>query len=391
MAQRLDRARVLAYRAWAQGLHGTVRVGDLDALSVGLQDTPAGSAVLALRQRTRTPVPLDRPDLVLALTMRGAPHLHRRDDLPLIRAALRPRDNESLRAFLGGFGDTLVASGADGPAVLTQVADTMRARFPGATPTKGELSSAINPDVPELVRPWCARCGSAHVDDGLFRLATLYAGIELVPGDDRRLRFRLGPAEQAGATAGDLSGRDGPVAAGRDGPAAVELLRAAVRLAGPLTLGDLVSWLDTRPVTAPPDWLRPLWADLAGELVAVEVDGEALFAAADMVQALGEVPAAPPVRLLPPRDQYLLGRRTFLVPDRALAKEVWRPVGSPGALVLDGELAGTWRARTSGRTLRLAVTPRRALTAGQRGDLERQAEVVAAARGHDGKVVVALA
>lgn len=369
MALRLDRAQVIAYRAWVQGLHGT---GVLDVLTLGLQDTPAGSAALALRHRTREP--LDQPDFVLALTVRGSPHLHRRADLPMLRAALRPHDNQMLRAYLGGFGDTLLASGADGPALLTEVAEKMRATFPGEVATKGELSGAVSEGLPDVVRPWCEGCGTAHVADGMFRLATLYAGVELVPGEDRRLRFRLAPEAPA-------EEQDGHAAATR-------LLAAAVRLTGPLTLGDLVLWLDTRSVTAPPDWLRPVWSGLADQLVAVEVDGQELHVTGDLADVLGDAPAPPPVLLLPPRDAYLLGHRPFLARDRALAKEVWRPIGSPGALVVDGEVAGTWRARKSGKRLQLTVTPHRKLTARHRTAVDEQAEVVAHARAHEGKVVV---
>jgi hypothetical protein len=400
MAPRLDRAQVLALRAWVQGLHGTVGLADLDALTVGLQDTPAGSAALALRQRTAGAEPVDQPDLVQALTVRGAPHLHRRADLPLVRAALRPRDNQMLHSFLGGFGDTLVAAGADGPALLDLVARELRAVFPGDTArtggtagtgetagtgdtagtggiaSKGELSGAVTPRVPEVARPWCASCGVAHVADGLFRLATLHAGLELVPGDGRRLVFRMST--------------DPPAGEPHDAAATARLLRAAVRLAGPLALGDLVSWLDTRAVTSPPGWLRPVWADLTARLVEVEVDGVTLHADAEAIDALGDVPAPPPVLLLPPRDLYLLGHRPFLVPDRGLARELWRPVGSPGAVVVAGEPAGTWRARKSGRTLRLTVSTARELTARQRKALETQADVVAAARHHEGAVAVAV-
>lgn len=376
MAHRLDRARVLAHRARVQGLHRTAGPADLDALTVGLQDTPGGSAALALYQRTGAAEPLDRPDLALALTMRGSPHLHRRADLPLVRAALRPRDNGMLRAYLGGFGDTLIASGTDGPALLTRVARELRAVFPGGTAGKGELSGAVTPRVPELVRPWCEGCGVAHVADGLFRLATLYAGIELVPGDGRRLVFRMS--------------EDEPGAEDHDGAATARLLRTVVRLAGPLVLGDLVRWLDTRSVTAPPDWLRPVWADLAERLVEVEVDGTTLHADAEMVDGLGDAPAPPPLLLLPPRDLFLFGHRPLLVPDRALAKELWRPVGSPGAVVVDGEPAGTWRARKSGRTLQLTVSTHGELAARHEKALGEQAEVVAAARGHEGKVAVTI-
>jgi hypothetical protein len=89
---------------------------------------------------------------------------------------------------------------------------------------------------------------------------------------------------------------------------------------------------------------------------------------------------------LPPRDAYLLGHRPFLAPDRALAKGVWRPIGSPGVLVVGGE----WRARKSGRTLALTVSPQGKLTAAQRKRLDEQAGMVAAARDHGGKVVVAI-
>jgi hypothetical protein len=292
----------------------------------------------------------------------------------LLRAALWPRDNDALRAYLGGYGDTLVASGADGPALLEQVAAELRDVFPGEVATKGELSGAVTPRLPEIARPWCEGCGVAHVADGLFRLATLYAGIELVPHGGRQLRFRLASGTPAVAENGTIT----------------ELLRAYLRLAGPAMPGDLAMWLDTRSVTAPPAWLRPSFDELTGELDDVRVDGLAMRAHTDTVAAMGEAPEPPPVLLLPPRDAIALGTRAFLVPDRALAKTVWRPVGSPGVVLLDGELAGTWRARQSGRVLRLTVTVHRALTARQRSTVEEQAAIVAAARGHDGKTEVDL-
>lgn len=374
MSVELDRAAVLAHRAWVQGLHGTATVDDPGVLTVGLQDTPAGSAALGLRQRTVEPPELDRPELALALTVRGSPHLHRRDDLPLIRAALWPRDNDTLRAYLGGYGDSLIASGADGPALLEQVATAMREVFPGETATKGELSGAVTPRLPGIARPWCAGCGVAHVADGLFRLGTLYAGIELVPHDGRRLRFRLAPGPPTIA-AGDRI---------------TELLRAYLRLAGPMTLGDVVMWLDARSVTAPPGWLRPSFDELADELTEVRVSGTTLRAHAEAVASVDAAPDPPPVLLLPPRDAIALGSRAFLVPDREVAKTVWRPVGSPGTVLVDGEIAGTWRGRESGRVLRLTVTMHRTLTAKQRTRVEEQGEVVAAARGHDGNTELEL-
>lgn len=374
MAVDIDRAALLAHRVRVQGLHGNATLDELDVLAVGLQDTPGGSAALGLRQRTGEPHRPDVPELALVLSVRGSPHLHRRADLPLLRAALRPKDNDMLRANLGAYGDELIAAGADGPALLVRVADELRAAFPGEEPTKGELSGAVSPRLPAIARPWCAGCGVEHVAEGLFRLGTLFAGIELVPHEGRRQRFRLAKGKPAVARGDTLT----------------DLLRTYARLAGPATLGDLVAWLDTRAVTAPPGWLKPSFDELADELDEVLVDGTALRLHTDAVAAVRDAPKPPPVLLLPPRDAMSLGSRRFLVPDRAMAKTVWRAIGSPGTVLVDGDIAGTWRARKSGKALRLAVSVPRTLTARQRAEIEHQGAVVAEARGHDGKTEVEL-
>jgi Winged helix DNA-binding domain len=169
-----------------------------------------------------------------------------------------------------------------------------------------------------------------------------------------------------------------------------ELLRTYLRLAGPAALADLVAWLDTRSVTAPPGWLRPSFDELAGELEEVRIDGVTTHAHVDAVAAAGDAPDPPPVLLLPPRDAITLGARAFVIPDRAVAKTVFPPIGSPGTVLLGGEIAGIWRARKSGRVLRLTVTAHQPLTAAQRTKVEEQGAIVAAARGHDGKTEVTL-
>ena len=51
-------------------------------------------------------------------------------------------------------------------------------------------------------------------------------------------------------------------------------------------------------------------------------------------------------RLLPSGDAYFLlqgGDRPLLVPDAARRGELWTPRVWPGALLVDGEVRGTWR------------------------------------------------
>jgi hypothetical protein len=54
------------------------------------------------------------------------------------------------------------------------------------------------------------------------------------------------------------------------------------------------------------------------------------------------------LRLLGPFDPYLqLRDRDLLVADAARRKVLWPTIGRPGAIVLDGEIVGTWRPKSS--------------------------------------------
>ena len=87
-------------------------------------------------------------------------------------------------------------------------------------------------------------------------------------------------------------------------------------------------------------------------------------------------------RAPPPHDPYLDTRdRDVLLPDKALQKLVWRTVGNPGAVVLDGRISGMWTARTVRDRLELSVTAWQAFSARQQSMLEIRAQEYAAFRG----------
>jgi len=351
----LDRPAVLAHRAWRHGLHGDDNAG---VLRIGLQDAPSGSAEHGLAVRTDDPRAGDDPELVRVLSVRGAPHVHRRADLPRVRSELRPRAPEDLRIWLGGHGPAFLAAGVDPLAVLDQAVSLLRERFPAAPQArKGELSGAISPDLPAPARPWCAGCGTEHVIENLFRLATLLAGLEL-DRSDRHLVFRP-PRKPVTDPLPDGS-----------------LLRAFAGYAGPIREGDASAWLVSGALGGVP---KPRgWTEIFAELAPVQLGGAEYRMD---LSGFGDAPPPPPLVLLPPRDPYLLGHRAFLVPDREIAKRVWRPQVSPGVLVVDGEVAGTWRQRISGRSLYLHLTPFGRLRKGSRAAVGDQAELLAAVRG----------
>jgi hypothetical protein len=359
----VERQRVIALRAHLHGLHGGHDPDRLGVLALGLQDAPPGSAELGLAVRTADPRASDGADLVRVLGVRGAPHLHRRADLPRLRAELRPRRPEELLGWLAGHGPAFLDSGVDGLAVLDQVVDLLRSRFPGEQATKGELSGAISPALPAPARPWCEACGAEHVIENLFRLGTLLAGLELDRGD-RRLVFRP-PKEPLG----------------REPKPDGSLLRAFARYAGPIKAADVTAWFVSGALSAKEVPTPHGWADIVDNLGPVTVDGEALIMSPDELATIDDAPPPPPACLLPPRDPYLLGNRTFIVSDREIAKRVWRAQVSPGVLLIDGEVRGIWRQTTSGRTLTVQVTPFGKPRAGVRRAVSDQAALLAAVRG----------
>jgi hypothetical protein len=80
--------------------------------------------------------------------------------------------------------------------------------------------------------------------------------------------------------------------------------------------------------------------------------------------------------------------RDLLVPSRDQQKEVWKVLGNPGVVLVDGEIAGVWRAKMAGRKrIDLTVTPFGSLTAKARKAVEAEADQVARARGADESTV----
>ena len=94
------------------------------------------------------------------------------------------------------------------------------------------------------------------------------------------------------------------------------------------------------------------------------------------VPMLDDPPLAGGARLLPAGDPFLAQRdRATLLPDKARQRAVWRPVGSPGLVLMTGRPVGIWRAKQAGGRLRVTVE-----AFGSLGDRQRTAIEQAASR-----------
>jgi Winged helix DNA-binding domain len=124
--------------------------------------------------------------------------------------------------------------------------------------------------------------------------------------------------------------------------ARLELARRYLHVLGPATPGAFARWAGVmvRAAMTTFESLRP-------SLTAVRTPvGDAWILTSDEPLFGADPAPAAPARLLPSGDAYYLlwgEDRALLVPDHDRRGELWTPRVWPGAVLLDGEIAGTWR------------------------------------------------
>ncbi|MEU1249892.1 winged helix DNA-binding domain-containing protein [Micromonospora arida] len=351
----VDRHQVMNFRVRAQQLdrdEGTL--ADTAVLDLGVQNTGPDGARWALAVRGVDVTAVSDTDLVLLWTVRGAPHLYRRADVAKVAAAVDPFSEADAGKRIYDAAKPLKAAGIDTLVALDEIADRMRAIV--STPTvKGDVSGRLATMLPEPYLRFCRPCDATHLYEMPFRLAAVRAGLELQLGTSPPVLRRITGFRKA-AAAGDR----------------FDLIRAYLRLLGPATPKQVADYLD-----APVKDVKAHWPE---DVIEVTVDREArsLLAADEesLESADGRV-----TRLLGPFDLFLQAKdRATLVPDTAHAKELWPVLGRPGAVLVDGELVGTWRPRKSGRTFTVAVQPWHRLSDATRKAITTQAEHLAAYR-----------
>lgn len=358
----MKRERVQWFRIARQGLGERRREVPAEAFRCPASDFSRDAALLALLARVEGigregyDDAVDSGALVLAPTLRAALHVQAPDDFALFGRALLATGDAELAQQLGRQARGLLAAGeiAAGDA-LDEVAEATEATLAnGRKLDKNELHQGLRERVREELMPWCKGCESHHVAPMLWRFGGVRAGLRR----DAEGRYLIGR----------------PKPKGKPGPA--EAVRRFLRFYGPARERDFVTWSGV-----PKEMGAGLWEAVEAETVEVEwADATGSLLAAD-VDSLEAAARPEGVRLIPPNDPYL-GQpdRATLVPDRELSKRIFRPVASPGVVLVDGRIAGLWKARAKGKRSSVEIeelsrVPRRAATA--------EAERVGAVRGSD--------
>jgi hypothetical protein len=158
--------------------------------------------------------------------------------------------------------------------------------------------------------------------------------------------------------------------------ARTELVRRYLACYGPSTPAHFAEWAGISPAQG-----RRLWRLVEGDVIAVELSGKQAWLHKEDVPRYQTPQAAKGIRFLPPHDPYLQQRdRLTLLPDKKRHPRLWRHVGNPGALLIDGQLVATWRPQKTGKRLRLTVETLARIQKKAHSDIEAEAEALAAFR-----------
>jgi Winged helix DNA-binding domain len=363
----LTREQVIAYRVAAQGLHrDTGRIDDLAVLDIGVQEAMGHPAALAFASRLPDTVALGPDDvaigpghrLALAWTLRGAPHLHRRRDLDAVARAIFPLSEPDAAGRLNETGPSVTKAGIPALEQFRIAVEAMRDVVTEPT-AKGTASTQVTKRIPKVMHRDCRACKAFHISDSAMRAAAPAAGLEIEPGTAPPV---LVPRRGAKPPKGP------------DPDAVTTMARGYLRLLGPAGPGEFAGYLDARRAD-----IAPLWPD---DLVEVSVEGRPAWLPADRVDEVTTAPPPDVVRLLGPFDPYMQARdRDLIVPDKAVQKRLWPVLGRPGVLFVDGEIAGTWRAKATGRKLTVTVEAFGPQPASVWKQVEAEAALVAKVRG----------
>ena len=377
---------VIAFRLHAHRLTSRRPADELHEVvgSCGIQNSPPGSALLALHARVEN-VTVDRVDhlvgedksLLHTWCMRGSPFFFPTVDAPVFTTGVLPVTEKARLHLIIGVDQALTTLGLGldeaVDLVIAEIGAVLSQRQLAITELGRELAERVAGGLSAAQRkawhengPYGANLplGEAVVHFCL-RILTLRGVVCLAPRSQNKAPFVL-LEEWLG----------GPLPQVDPAEARADLLRRYLHCYGPSTRKDFAGWVGVYAGD-----VDPWWSSVEDELAPVTFDGTRAWMLADDLDALRSPPPARGVRLLPPRDPYTQMRDRGTIVDSQHRREVWKSVGEPGAVLTDGVIVGTWRPRKSGRTLSLTITLFRSLSAALRTRLHEEAEHVAELRG----------
>ncbi|MCU1554622.1 MAG: hypothetical protein JWM13_2108 [Arthrobacter sp.] len=358
--------------------------GLLDAAGrCGIQNSPPGSALLALHARVQNltqeqvaDAVAEEKSLLQTWCMRGSPFYFPASDAPVFTTGVLPPTEEAMRHLVSGVEQALDKLKMSLPEAVELTGAEIGNVLSGRRLAIGELGAEIatriarrlpkrQRDIWEETGPYAPRQplgeGVVHF---CVRILALQRVVCFAPRAGNKTPCVL-VDEWLSRPIPDIDPE----------LARAELLRRYLRCYGPSTRGDFAAWAGIHAGDTDP-W----WSLVGDELTRVEFGGTSWILTEDL-DALRSAPTPKGVRLLPPHDPYTQMRDRETIVDRKYHREVWQTVGEPGTLLAAGRIAGTWRTRKSGRKLTITIKTFVSLPDRDKKSLQGEAEQVVPLRG----------
>jgi hypothetical protein len=289
----LTRQQILAFRRRVGGLEKRLPAGAeslRQAAWAGLQDSMPRAALLSLHARVEgvEPSSWEDPSLAQLWGPRYSAYVVAKRDFALFSLGRLPESGK-------------------GRERAEQMAERLKAHLDGARMADREVGAAlgINPNAFRYAAP----TGTVAIrwDGARAPIVWTVEAPEIDPADARR-----------------------------------ELARRYLHVFGPATADGFAGWAGIRPPAA-----ADAFASLEGSLLAVRSPlGDAWLLADDEPALRDESLGVAPARLLPSGDAYFLlagAERELLVPQADRRSLLWTSRVWPGAVLVEGEIRGTWR------------------------------------------------
>ncbi|HEY7523604.1 MAG TPA: crosslink repair DNA glycosylase YcaQ family protein [Candidatus Limnocylindrales bacterium] len=315
----LTRAQIIAFRRRTSALDTRLPAGPASlrrAAWAGMTDSMPRAALLSIHARVAGTGPdtWSDPALVQLWSLRYSAYVVARADLGVFSLGRLPEDGPRRRLAYG-------------------IADELEAFLSGRAMDAGVAGRALG------------------VNPNRFRYAAPTGRLLIRWDGARQPTIWMVPAP-------DLDPRE----------ARLELARRYLHILGPGTPEGLGGWAGLKPPRA-----REAFDALADTMVPVRTPiGDAWILREDEAEIRIAGGPAAPARLLPSGDTFYLlqgNDRELLVPDPALRAELWTSRVWPGALLVAGDVAGTWRRGGPNVSIRTWRT----LSAAERSDVEAEA------------------
>lgn len=374
---------VIAFRVRTHHLDARRPASDVAEVlgACGIQNSPPGSALLALNARVEdvTPNLIDRlvneKALLPTWSMRGAPYYFPTADASVFTTGVLPTTESARIHLILGVEPALKQIDLGLDQVVALISPAVRAVLHGRQLAINELgkevAERVADELPTTTRSvWMAEgpyaenqpLGEAIVHFCL-RILTLQGIVCFARRTENKAPFVL-VDEWLGEPPTEVDN------------ARYELVRRYLRCYGPSTRKDFAAWVGVY-VGDVDAW----WNTIEDELSPVSIDGRRTWMLSRDVALLGQSTEPRGVRLLPPGDPYTQMRDRDVIVAKAHHREVWQTVGSPGTVLAEGRIVGTWRPRKKGTRLTLKLVTFEPLTTTQIEQLQDEAEQVAALRG----------